>query len=254
MKKLLATDLDGTLLKDNKVTKENSESVDKLLKSENLLVISTGRPYNGITMLKEENKINANYYILLNGALILDSLGNKIYQKIIKKDIIKDILNYLIEESLYTSVESGFLTYMLTDRVDVPYPNKKRVNSIDEINEELSLISLYNPLKDREEIEDIKNRINKKYGNYIIAYRNDIYIDVVPIGCSKGNALKELIKQEDISEENAYAIGDSWNDISMFEVVKNSFTFHHVENELKNHASYLVSSVSECIEKFILGS
>ena len=43
-------------------------------------------------------------------------------------------------------------------------------------------------------------------------------------------------------------------DISMFEVVKNSFTFHHVEHELKNHASYLVSSVSECIEKFILGS
>lgn len=254
MKKLLATDLDGTLLKDNKVTKENSESVDKLLKSENLLVISTGRPYNGITMLKEENNINANYYILLNGALILDSLGNKIYQKIIKKDIIKDILNYLIEENLYTSIESGFLTYMLTDRVDVPYPNKKRVNSIDEIDEGLSLISLYNQLKDREEIENIKNRINKKYGNYVIAYRNDIYIDVVPIGCSKGNALKELIKQEGISEENAYAIGDSWNDISMFEVVKNSFTFHHVEHELKNHASYLVSSVSECIEKFILGN
>lgn len=98
MKKLLATDLDGTLLKDNKVTKENSESVDKLLKSENLLVISTGRPYNGITMLKEENNINANYYILLNGALILDSLGNKTCQKVIEKHIIKDILNYLIEE------------------------------------------------------------------------------------------------------------------------------------------------------------
>ena len=254
MKKLLATDLDGTLLKDNKVTKENSESVDKLLKTENLLVISTGRPYNGITMLKEENNINADYYILLNGALILDSLGNKTYQKIIEKHIIKDILNYLIEENLYTSVESGFLTYMLTDRVDVPYPNKKRVNSIDEINEDLSLISLYHPLKDREEIEDIKNRINEKYGDYVIAYRNDIYIDVVPIGCSKGNALKELIKQEDILEENAYAIGDSWNDISMFEVVKNSFTFHHVEHEIKNYASYLVSSVSECIEKFILGN
>ena len=254
MKKLLATDLDGTLLKDNKVTKENSESVDKLLKTENLLVISTGRPYNGITMLKEENNINADYYILLNGALILDPLGNKTYQKIIEKHIIKDILNYLIEENLYTSVESGFLTYMLTDRVDVPYPNKKRVNSIDEINEDLSLISLYHPLKDREEIEDIKNRINEKYGDYVIAYRNDIYIDVVPIGCSKGNALKELIKQEDISEENAYAIGDSWNDISMFEVVKNSFTFHHVEHEIKNYASYLVSSVSECIEKFIIGN
>ena len=78
MRKLLATDLDGTLLKDNKVTEENSKSVYKFEKEENLLVISTGRPYNGIGMLKEENNIIADYYILLNGALIVDSLGNVI--------------------------------------------------------------------------------------------------------------------------------------------------------------------------------
>ena len=252
MKKLLATDLDGTLLKDNKLTMENENAVKKLIKSKNLLVISTGRPYNGVNNLIQENNINADYYILLNGALILDGLGNSINQRIIEKDIIKDILDYVIEENFYISVESGFFTYMLTEGVEIPYYNKKSANSINEISEEISLISLYNPSMDINKIENIKNNINKKYGDYIIAYRNDIYIDIVPVGCSKGNALKALVDKENIIEENVYAIGDSWNDISMFEVVKNSFTFHHVEDELKKYATYLVSSVSECINKFIL--
>lgn len=254
MKKLLATDLDGTLLKDNKVTEENSEAVHKLQRDENLLVVSTGRPYNGIGMIKEDNNIIANYYILLNGALIVDSLGRKIEQKLIRKDLIKKIINDLSEENLFISLESGYVTYLLTEGINIPYPNKKRVNSIDEIDEEISLISIYNPMKDINEIEKLKNKINKNYGESIIAFRNDVYIDIVPVGCSKGNALKDLIGQEQIAEENIYAIGDSWNDVSMFEVVKNSFTFHYAENELKKHVSHIVSSVAECVEKFILGN
>lgn len=252
MKKLLATDLDGTLLKDNRVTNENSKAVYKLQREKNLLVVSTGRPYNGIGMLKEDNNIVANYYILLNGALIVDALGSKIEQKVIKKGVIKKILNEVIEEDVFVSLESGYITYLLTEGDNLPYPNKKRVYSIDEIDEELSLISIYSPMKELDEIENVKNTINEKYGDSIIAYRNDIYIDVVPLGCSKGNALKDLMEQEQIIEDNIYAIGDSWNDVSMFKVVKNSFTFHHAENELKEHASHLVSSVAECIEKFML--
>ena len=45
---------------------------------------------------------------------------------------------------------------------------------------------------------------------------------------------------------------DSWNDVTMFNITKNSFTFHHVEEELKEHASYLVDSVADCIEEHIL--
>ena len=252
MRKLLATDLDGTLLKDNKIPKENSKSVYKLQKNKDLLVISTGRPYNGIEMIKEDKDIAANYYILLNGALIMDALGKKIYHKVIKKDIIRKIVDDVKDDNVNISLESGYLTYVLSDGVDVPYSNTKRVNTVDEINEELSLISIYSPMKDINEIESIKNSINEKYGASIIAYRNDIYIDVVPLGCSKGNALKSLVKQENIIEENVYAIGDSWNDLSMFKVAKNSFTFHHVEKELKEHVSHLVSSVAECIDKFII--
>ncbi len=254
MRKLLATDLDGTLLKDNKVTEENNKYVHKLQREENLLVVSTGRPYNGIGMLKEENNIIADYYILLNGALVIDSLGDIIEQKFIEKDIIENVLEDVFDDNTFISLESGYITYILTEGDNLPYPMKKRVNSLTEIKDDISLISIYSPMKEINEIESIKNKINKKYGESITAYRNDIYIDIVPAGCSKGSALKDLAEKEQIIEDNLYAIGDSWNDVSMFENVKKSFTFHYAEVDLKKRATYIVSSVAECIEKYILGN
>lgn len=147
MRKLLATDLDGTLLKDNKVTEENSKSVYKFEKEENLLVISTGRPYNGIGMLKEENNIIADYYILLNGALIVDSLGNVIEQKFIEKDNIEKILKDVFEDNTFISLESGYMTYILTEGDDLPYPVKRRVNSLGEIDDKISLITVISPIR-----------------------------------------------------------------------------------------------------------
>ncbi|WP_195266809.1 HAD family hydrolase [Clostridium sp. 1001275B_160808_H3] len=252
MIKLLATDLDGTLINNNEVTKRDKDAIIKLQRKKDLLVVSTGRPYNGVQMLKDEYKIFANYYVLLNGALIVDALGTKIRQEIIEKNVINSIINEIREENVAISVESGFNTYLLTDGDNLPYPKKKRVKSIDEIKEKLSLISIYSPTKDILEIEELKNKINKNYGDKIIAYRNDIYIDIVPLGCSKGNGIKYLSNQELIKDEDVYTIGDSWNDVSMFNITKNSFTFHHVEKELKEHVSYLVDSVADCIEKYIL--
>lgn len=252
MSKLLATDLDGTIINNDQVTRRDKEAILKLQGEKKLLVVSTGRPYNGVQMLKNEYKIFADYYVLLNGALIVDNLGTKIKQEVIQKDIVKSIVDEIIEDDVAISVESGFNTYLLTDGDNLPYPEKKRVNSIYEIEEELSLISIYSPNKDRVKIEEVKNEINKKYGDKIIAYRNDIYIDIVPVGCSKGNGIEYLANEELIKEEDIYTIGDSWNDVTMFNITKNSFTFHHVEEDLKKHATYLVNSVADCIEEYIL--
>jgi Cof subfamily protein (haloacid dehalogenase superfamily) len=252
MNKLFATDLDGTLINNNKIKSDDRQALLNLQNKGNLVVVSTGRPYNAIQMLKDQYKIHANYFVLLNGALIMDSTGSKIKQEIIEKELIEKILYEINEDNVDISVESGFKTYILTECNNLPYPNKIKVNSIQEIDDDLSLISLHMPNKEKAEIEELKNEINNKYGDKIIAYRNDIYIDIVPIGCSKGNGVEYLANQELIKSENLYTIGDSWNDISMFNITPNSFTFNHVEEELKKHTRYIVNSVSHCIEDYIL--
>ncbi|MGL5973540.1 MAG: Cof-type HAD-IIB family hydrolase [Oscillospiraceae bacterium] len=250
--KILATDLDGTLVNKNNISQQNKTALEMLQSQNNLLVISTGRPYNGVSFLKDDHNISANYYILLNGALILNKNLSKIQHKTIETRILKNILKDCEFNDISISLESGFTTYNLSKVNDSPYCGKVNVNDISEVKDEISLISICMHEKTVDFIDNFKNKINLKYSDSIIAYRNLNYIDIVPKCCSKGNGVKYVMEKELVSKDEIYTIGDSWNDISMFNVTENSFTFKNAEKELQQHAKYLVDSVSECILNYML--
>ena len=55
MKKLLATDLDGTLLKDDKTISENTiNKVHEMINEGHYFVVTTGRPFFRITKILEQ--------------------------------------------------------------------------------------------------------------------------------------------------------------------------------------------------------
>lgn len=66
---------------------------------------------------------------------------------------------------------------------------------------------------------------------------------------SKASAIKYLLEYIVKGEEIAatMAIGDSWNDISMFSVVDESFTFHSSPFKVQNKAKHIVSHFYEAI-------
>ena len=49
-----------------------------------------------------------------------------------------------------------------------------------------------------DEIQDVANYINNNYGDYVECYRNTIFLDIVPKGCSKGHGVKYVSKIEDL--------------------------------------------------------
>lgn len=254
MIKALATDLDGTLLNDNKVPVHNQNAVKELKENQNLFIISTGRPYNGVKPLIEKYNLDVDYSILLNGALIIDNSGNVINHKFIPFSTVKKIIDSLDDTYAEISIETGYTTYTLGSTADnLPYSGKKIIHSLDELkNKDLSLISLYFENVENDKIDLICSKINTEYSTNCIAFRNTKYIDVVPVGCSKGNAVKFVCDKENVSSENIYTIGDSFNDVSMFNITENSFTFTDCDDKLKCHVSYVVDSVAECITNHIL--
>ena len=42
-------------------------------------------------------------------------------------------------------------------------------------------------------------------------------VDILPAGCSKGNAVMNLARRRGVEREEILAIGDNWNDVSMLE-------------------------------------
>ena len=131
------------------------------------------------------------------------------------------------------------------------FKNKITIEEIINNKMQYSFFSFFCKNKDIDAIENIKNSIISKYGKSFEAFRNLFFIDIAPKNCSKGNGLKNILSLDNISKERLYAIGDSFNDLSMFELTNNSFTFHHVEEHIKNIANNHVSDVSECIYRIM---
>ena len=90
--------------------------------------------------------------------------------------------------------------------------------------------------------------ILKKYGNQLEAFQNIDNIDMVAKGCSKGNGIKIIQEYFNLDKSDINVIGDSWNDIPMFDVCDNAFTFNRSPIDVKQHTKYQVNNIAQCIE------
>lgn len=253
MVKFLASDLDGTLLVNGEFTKENQKAIKEMRDKGYKFAVSTGRPLNGVDYLFENTDVEVDYYILLNGAFILDKDKNIILKKDIEFQLTKDIISKCEKDGVLISVETGIITYFIkNENKSLTYPNTKLIKDIELLKDmPISLISMQFLEDKQESIDNIVNEINSNYKD-VIAYRNKNFIDIVPQNCSKGHAVKSVGENLNINLDNIYTIGDSWNDLSMFEITKNSFTLNDAEEELKKSVNNVVESVAMCINDYIM--
>ena len=151
-------------------------------------------------------------------------------------------------------METGYTSYVVHGRYkeDIDWNGLEYENLENIKDKNLSLISLYYPESDIEEVEKICRFINEKYSDEVVAYRNTYFIDVVPKGCSKGEGVNYVKERENIDTKDTYAIGDSYNDIPMFKESGHSFTFETSEDGVKKEVKYIINSVAEAIKKYCL--
>ncbi|MCR1950943.1 HAD family hydrolase [Clostridium sp. DSM 100503] len=259
--KYLACDLDGTLVQhDNTIKEEDINAILKLKEEGHKFIISTGRSLEGIhKIFNEYPEIKYDYIVACNGSIIIDSNDNVIYDNYIGNEVAEEVFrDFIGEEDIYVHFEHEGSNYLIEPEdfsgIEHLMDYFKGVISKEDVFSEkrnYSIISLFAKNMNINKAEEAKELLIKKYGHDLEAFRNQYFVDIAPKDCSKGNGLKKLLELNKLDIEKLYAIGDSYNDLSMFKLTKNSFTFHHVEEELKGYANNHVSSVSECIEMMI---
>lgn len=273
MRKMLASDLDGTLLFKGKVSDENKEALKRFKTNGGIFSLSTGRAYNEIETVIKDMDIRPDYFILNNGALILDDKAEIIHKSDLDYKVTKEILDYIKKYTDMVSIQTGFKSYAIVSKLTklkikirmmiknlvygLNHKDKRvYVKNIDEIedvkNQTFTLMAANFNKYPVEEIQKVAAYINNNYGDYVECYRNTIFLDIVPKGCSKGHGVKCVSEIVDLHMDDVYTIGDSWNDDSMFQVTKNSFTFTYAEEGLQKKTTHVVETVAQCIDKYIL--
>ena len=243
MYKLVAIDLDGTMLnKYGIITEKTKEIISKVQEKNVEVMIASGRAITSVKRFAKEIK-SKKYFISGNGAITYDVENNKIlYENILKKQKALQIIKICIYYNIYT--ENGIIAknlnyntlYYYKDNLTKPDENRTHINLvediynyIDEKNEKILKImicdehksvfnSIVRRLKEISEIEvlEVSHMSRKiiKQGTEEIALEY-FYTEVSAKDVDKWNALEEVIKLMNISKEEVLTIGDNANDVKM---------------------------------------
>ncbi len=256
--KILASDLDGTLIVNNNISKENIEAIHRLKENGGKFIISTGRTFNGVKNIIDTYPLEYDYLSLCNGGLIIDKNNNVVWDKWVPSKVYKSILeDYYDNEDVIISGDDSKnvnavwkggsnLEKNLSD-FNIPFKKLSKEEMMSRDND-FKMMSLFTFSEDYHWAENAKEEIIKKYGEYVEAYRNQFFVDIVPKGCSKGNALLKILELEGEVKENLYTIGDSFNDLSMIKITPNGYTFNRAEEKLKKSVNNFVDNVYEIVD------
>ncbi len=268
--KLIALDLDGTLLKNgNEVSEANRQAIVNAHNNGIKVVISTGRVYGEVPESVRNIKEISNY-ITSNGATVLDEKGNVIISNSMPRDfsdkVIKVIKKYNCLLDIYTAGKayirkfdvSELPSYGLTE--DAFEVFKIYRNFVDDIYEfydkECGLVEKFGMYfgKDDERADAIME-LGKIIPPPQLTYSMELNLEITSAGCTKGKALSELAKKYGFFPYHVMAIGDSDNDISMLDYAEKSVAMGNAPQFVKEYAKYETETcendgVAAAIEKY----
>lgn len=259
--RILASDFDGTLLVDNEIDKRDLESITKLRREGHKFVLSTGRTFLGVKDVLEKYNLGFDYLVLCNGALILDNEFKVIQNNIISYDDVKKIIDeFSDKENTMIHFDNGNGMTLIENK----NANMEKLPFFEELNVEFyskeeilnlksgaSIMSVFAADGSVELAENIREKLLEMFGERLGIFRNQFFVDVVAKGASKGNGLKEVLKIENKHFDDIYTVGDSFNDISMFNITKNSYTFNRAESGVKEHAKNHIDFVHEIVDEIM---
>lgn len=269
MIKLIASDMDGTLLNSNHTISEgNIEAIRKAQELGVKFAIITGRSYDGVKPIADEFNLDCEY-ILMNGAEYRDKDGNILENIAIDKEKVKVIMEVMGEEDLcielFTNVGTLTSDYekvkaSIEDRVRSLNPNstddevhgflnefigRRKITIFNSINELMDdKIDIYKIItfnKDIELIKSVKERLKKLAGLSVVStFDNDI--EVSDIRAQKGLILAKVAEKMGLERDEVMPIGDSFNDYSMFTEFKTACAMGNAIPEIKELAEFITDT------------
>ncbi len=245
MYKLVAIDLDGTLLNSyGEVSNENKQAIKRAINKGVEIVLSSGRIGNSVESIANELGAN-NYYISGNGSMLYNMKEEKIeYENFISKEKMLKLIKICDENSIYYSIYTENMVITKSLKYNVVFYNyensKKAFDKRTNINIVQNIYEYVENLEDNkflkiticDDSEIIFSRIIEKFkkinnidvlevshmSRKIIKDGTEevpieyYYTEITNKNVDKWTAIEYLIEKLNIKKEEVIAIGDNMND------------------------------------------
>lgn len=289
MYKMIAVDLDGTMLNTyGEVTENTKRVVKQTIEKGTEVVIASGRSIDSIKSIAEEIG-SSKYMIAGNGAVVYDIKNDKIlYEKYVPKSKAIDIIKICEENSIYYCIYTNKSIIADSLRYNVLYYYKENLKKEDSKKTNITLVE--NIQKYVEEMKDEKimkificdntksvfNSIVKKFSEMQdldvlevshmsrkIIKQGTVeipieyyYTEISMKNVDKWYAIEFLINKLDIKKEEVMTIGDNTNDKKMIKEAGLGVVMEGSTPVVTELADYITADnnsegVAKAIEKFI---
>lgn len=243
-------DIDGTLLSESTQTIPESAkaAVKKAQENGHLIFINTGRGISNIDSSIKE--MNFDGYVCGCGTYI-EFKGKELLSKSFSDSFAQELINDVHNLKIDAVLEGKTGTYFDDDNLIY----EKIVKDIKHHNLSNQLCEVKSFYDDNINFDKLVIWTNSdsnfdafydKYKNtFDFIHREENFYELVPLGYSKATGIEFLMNELNIDFNNTFALGDSTNDLSMLEFVKNSIAMGNSNPKLFD----LVSYVTDDIEK-----
>lgn len=288
MYKLVAVDLDGTMLNSYGIVTENTKKIiKKTIEKGTDVIIASGRPIDSIQTIAKEIG-SKNYFIAGNGALIYDIKNNQvIYEKYMSKQKVLEIIKLCEENSIAYNVYTEKTILATSLKYNVLYYHKENLKKEENKKTSINIVKdMYDYIQNSEgekflkisvcdDSKSIFNSILRKLKNIegievlevshmsrkmIKQGTEDIpieyyYTEISLKEVDKWNAIEYLIEKLGIPKEEVIAIGDNVNDKKMIENAGLGVVMEGSTPVVTKIADYITTSnneegVAKALEKF----
>jgi Cof subfamily protein (haloacid dehalogenase superfamily) len=285
MIKLIASDMDGTLIRsDHKISNKNISAIKAAQQKGIEFIITTGRSYEDAFPQVHAAGIECNF-LVMNGSELRNNQGEIVQSLYLKEDIVRNIVSELEQENMFVELYTTGGMFSPSGKEEKKWAVATKINNF---HPEISLDSAYETAEEHflyKEIQTISSLDEIFENDYcvgkIISFSPDrkkiaklreslatsypvnatgsfaINLEITNPLADKGQAIMKYAKEKGILLSEIMTIGDSYNDLGMLD---KSFGYTvamgNAIKEVRECAKYLTDSndedgVGEAIERFV---
>ncbi|CQR24178.1 hydrolase [Streptococcus varani] len=249
--KMVATDLDGTLLNSQlELSKTNCTALENLKSRGIHVVLCTGRPFKGMQHLIDQIGLDdQDYTVSYNGSLVQSCDGKQILHQ-------ADLAPKSFARISHFFAQFGLGTHAMT--MDKMYTYNYQVHPLTVRESYLGNLPLtvLNPksyvsepiikimaVGQKEDLDKAIQLFSSAFGDlFSINKSEDFYLEIMQKGDNKAKALKLLLDELQLGQENLLAFGNNLNDLELLKFARIGVAVGNAVPALKEESDYITES------------
>lgn len=258
--KLVATDIDGTILKySGEFSPAVLDCIHNLDKNGIKVVLVTGRMHKAAQIIEDEIGITTPI-VSYQGGLVRDK-DKILYEKYLPDDKIKEVINWGKEKDVHINMYMNDNLYV--EKVDdnikkyVGHQNVEyTVAPFDSLGLKKVNKLLFIDYSDAENIKKITSELQKAFPELYVVQSSKYFCEICNKEATKGNGLECIRNYYGVTKDETLTIGDHNNDIELLLAGGIKVAMGNATDDLKAVADYVTDTVEndgfvKAMEKFV---